>query len=104
MAAVVASATALLTLGNVALLAWLPGLVDTGYAGRLDLSPAEQLAVHLPLALAVVGGSTVVVVASGWARNWWSRAVRLEYATLTVAGIALVPLLAAWDLIGWRIS
>jgi hypothetical protein len=30
--------------------------------------------------------------------------VRLEYATLAVAGIALVPLLAAWHLIGWRIS
>jgi CubicO group peptidase (beta-lactamase class C family) len=104
MAAVVASATALLTLGNVALLAWLPGLVDTGYAGRLDLSPAEQLAVHLPLAMVVMGACMAALVVSGWARNWWSRAVRLEYATLAVAGIALVPLLAAWHLIGWRIS
>jgi hypothetical protein len=103
-AAFVASATALLTLGNLALLAWIPGLVDTGYAGHLDLSPAEQLAVHLPLAMVVMGVSTAALVAAGWARHWWSRAVRLQYAALAVAGIALVPLLAAWHLIGWGMS
>ena len=36
--ALVASATALLMLATVALLAWIPGLVDSGFAGGLDLS------------------------------------------------------------------
>lgn len=95
-----AGATALLTLGNVALLAWLPGLVDTGYVGHLDLSPAEQLAVHLPLAMVVMGASTAALVASGWVRRWWSSAVRLQYAALAVAAVALGALLAGWHLIG----
>ncbi len=99
--ALVASATALLTLGTVTLLAWLPGFVDTGYAGHLDLSPAEQLAVHLPLAVVVMGASLVALVAWGWIGHWWSSAVRLQYAALAVAAITLVPLLAGWHLIGW---
>jgi CubicO group peptidase (beta-lactamase class C family) len=102
--ALVASATALLTLGTVTLLAWLPGLVDTGYAGHLDLSPAEQLAVHLPLAAAVMGASMVVLAASGWIGRWWSRAVTLQYTALAVAALALVPLLAGWHLIGMSAS
>jgi hypothetical protein len=99
-AALVASATALLILGNVALLAWVPGLVDTGFAGALDLSPAEQLAVHLPLALAVLGSSMLVLAPSGWIGRWWSRAVTLQYAALAGVAIALVPLLAAWHSLG----
>ena len=102
--ALVASATALLTLGTVTLLAWLPGLVDTGYTGHLDLSPAEQLAVHMPLLLAVLGASMVVLAASGWIGRWWSRAVTLQYAALAVAAIVLVPLLAGWHLIGLSMS
>jgi CubicO group peptidase (beta-lactamase class C family) len=103
-AALVASATALLTLGTVSLLAWLPGLVDTGYAGHLDLSRAEQLAVHLPLALTVLASSMVILAVSGWIGRWWSSAVGLQYAALAVATIALVPLLAGWHLIGGSMS
>jgi hypothetical protein len=82
------------------MLAVRPGLVDTGYLGRLDLSAAVQLAVHLPLAVAVLGVSTTALVALGSVRRWWSSVVRLQYAALAVAALALVPLLAVWDLIG----
>jgi hypothetical protein len=99
--ATVASATALLMLATVALLVWLPGLVDAGFLGWLDLSLFEQLALHLPLAVVVLGGSTVMLVASGWIGRWWSNAVRLQYAALAVAAVALGALLAGWDLIGW---
>ena len=78
----------------------MPGLVDSGFLGGLDLSLAERLAVHLPLALAVLGASMVVLAASGWIGRWWSRAVTLQYAALAVAAIALVPLLAGWHLLG----
>ncbi|MGA9762929.1 MAG: serine hydrolase domain-containing protein [Gaiellaceae bacterium] len=101
--ALVAGVTALLTLGNVALLVWLPGLVDSGFLGDLDLSLAERLATHLPLAVVVMGASVVVLVAWGWIGSWWSRAVRFQYAALAVAAIALVPLLAGWHLIGWGV-
>lgn len=100
-AAAVASATAPLVLATVALLAWQPGLVDAGFLGRLDLSPAERLALHVPLAVVVLGACTVTLVATGWIGRWWSSTVRLQYAALSVAAVALGVLLAGWDLIGW---
>lgn len=102
--ALVASATALLTLATVTLLAWLPGLVDTGYVGHLDLSPAEQLAAHLPLAVVVLGATTVALVAWGWIGRWWSSAVRVQYAALAVGTVALNALLTGWHLIGWGMN
>jgi hypothetical protein len=102
--ALVASVTALVMLGTVTLIAWRPELVDTGYAGKLDLSAAEQLAVHLPLAITVLGSSMLILATSGWIGRWWPSAVRLQYVALAVATIALVPLLAGWHLIGWSMS
>ena len=98
--ALVASTTALLTLATAALFAWMPGLVDSGFLGGYDLSAAEGLAVHLPLAVAVVGASMAVLAATGGIGRWWTRAVTVQYAALAVAAIALVPLLAGWHLLG----
>ena len=99
--ALVASTTALLMLATVALLAWIPGLVDTAaFPGDLDLSLGQRLGAYLPLAVAVLAASTGLLAASGWAGRWWSRAVTLQYAALAVAAIAVVPLLAGWHLIG----
>ena len=91
-------------LATVALLVWMPGLVDAGFLGWLDLSLAERLALHLPLAVVVLGASTVALVASGWIGRWWSSAVRLQYAALAVAAVALGALLAGWHLIGWGMN
>ena len=99
--AAVASATALLVLATVAALTWLPGLVDVGFLGWLDLALAERLALHLPLAVVVLGAATVALVALGWIGHWWPGPVRLQYAGLAVAVIALGAQLAGWDLIGW---
>jgi CubicO group peptidase (beta-lactamase class C family) len=99
--ALVASTTALLMLATVALLAWIPGLVDTAaFPGDLDLSLGQRLGAYLPPSVAVLAASTLVLAASGWAGRWWSRAVTLQYAALAVAAIAVVPLLAGWHLIG----
>ena len=102
--ALVASATALLLLAAVALLAWLPGLVDAGFLGWLELPPAERLALHLPLAVAVLGTSTAALVAAGCIGRWWPRAVRLQYSALAVAAVAVAALLAGWHLIGWGMT
>jgi CubicO group peptidase (beta-lactamase class C family) len=100
-AAGVAAMTALLTLGTVALIASMPGLVDSGFLGWLDFPIVDRLAFHLPLALAVGGGGTVVLLVAGWIRRWWSKAVTAQYAVLALGAIALVGQLAAWNLIGW---
>jgi hypothetical protein len=103
-AAAVAGATSLVVLATVGVLAWLPGLVDAGFLGWLELPPAERLALHLPLAVAVLGASTAALVVVGWIGRWWSSAVRLQYTALAVAALALAGLLAGWDLIGWGLT
>jgi CubicO group peptidase (beta-lactamase class C family) len=102
--AAVAGTTALLMLATVALLVWKPGLVDAGFLAWLDLSLAERLILHLPLAVVVLGASTAALVGAGWLGDWWSRAVRLQYAGLAGASVALVALLAGWDLVGWGMT
>jgi hypothetical protein len=102
--AAVAGATALVVLATVAVLVWLPGLVDTGFLGWLDLSLGERLLLHLPLAVVVLGAATATLVAAGSIGRWWSSAVRLQYAGLAVAAVSLGALLAAWGLIGWGMS
>ena len=103
-AALTALVTAVLTLGNAALVAWIPGLVDSGFLGWLDLPMAQRLALHLPLALAALVACTLVLVAAGWVLRWWSSALRLQYAVLAVAAIAVVAQLTAWRLIGWGVT
>jgi hypothetical protein len=56
---------------------------------------------HLPIALMVLGASTLVLMLVGWVRGWWPKLVRGEYAALAVAAVVLVALLAVWGLIGW---
>ncbi|WP_158293019.1 MULTISPECIES: serine hydrolase [Kribbella] len=103
-AALAALFTAVLTLGNAVRIARMPTLVDSGFLGWLDLPAAERLAAHLPLALAALGACTLVLVAAGWVLHWWSRALRLQYAVLAIASVAVVAQLAAWQLIGWGVS
>ena len=88
----------------VILLAAVPGVVDSGFLGRLEVPMAARLAMHLPLALVVLGGGTVALAAWGWARHWWSRSVRLQYSALALASVALVGQLAAWRLVGWGLA
>jgi hypothetical protein len=64
-AALTALVTAMLTMGNAALVAWMPGLVDSGFIGWLDLPIAQRFAMHWPLALAVLATCTLVLVAAG---------------------------------------
>jgi hypothetical protein len=96
--------TAVLVLGNGALIVWRPGLVDSGFLGWLDLPVAERLAVHLPLALAVLDASSGVLVVTGWVLHWWPSAIRLQYAALCLTAAVVAAQLAAWQLIGWGLS
>jgi CubicO group peptidase (beta-lactamase class C family) len=104
LAAAVATATALLMLGSVALVGWMPGLVDSGFLGWLELPVVMRLALHVPLALAVFGAAMAVLAAAGWVGRWWSGGERAQYALLAGAAIALVAQLAGWRLIGLGIG
>jgi CubicO group peptidase (beta-lactamase class C family) len=96
--------TALLLLGNAALLIWTPGLVDSGFLGWLELPLAERLLLHLPLALAVLAGCAVVLTAAGWVRHWWTNAALVPYAALSAAAVAVTAQLVGWELVGWGLT
>jgi hypothetical protein len=104
LAAAVATATALLMLGTVALMGFMPGLVDSGFLGWLELPVVMRLAMHVPMALAVFGVGTAVLAAAGWIGRWWSGAEKAQYALLAAAAMALVAQLAGWRLIGLGIG
>jgi CubicO group peptidase (beta-lactamase class C family) len=99
-----ATLTSILALGTIALLVALPGLVDSGFLGWLEVPVALRLVFHLPLALAVAAGCLVVLTAIGWSWGWRTRAAQLRYAALVVASVALTAQLAAWHLIGWGMT
>jgi hypothetical protein len=90
-----------LVLGNVAVLALVPRLVDAGFLGWLDLPMAYRLALHLPMALCAAAVGAVAVVLAGWRWRWWSRPVLIRHGALAAAALALVAQLGAWSLVGW---
>jgi CubicO group peptidase (beta-lactamase class C family) len=96
--------TAVLVLGNAALFIWAPGLVDSGFLGWLEIPMAVRLLLHLPLALAVLAGCTVVLTTAGWVRRSWTNAAGVQYAALSAAAVAVVVQLAAWHLIAWGLN
>ena len=100
-ASALAALTAMLTLATIGLLAWIPGLIDSGFIGWLEMPMPLRLALHLPLALAAVGGCFVAIIAVGWARRSWSGVASLRLATFSMATAVLVAQLGAWRLIGW---
>ena len=100
LAAAVAAVTAASALGTIALIATMPGLVDSGFIGWLELPLPHRLALHLPLVLVVLTGSLAILVAAGTVRRWWPVAVRARYAALAGAGVVLAVQMSAWRLIG----
>jgi CubicO group peptidase (beta-lactamase class C family) len=101
---IVAAVTAIAVLGTVALVAALPGLVDSGFLGWLDLPMILRLTVHLPMALAALAVCTAALVTRGCVGHWWSYAVQLQYSALAITSITLAVQLAAWRLVGWGFS
>ena len=102
--ATAAALTALLVLGNAALLIWAPGLVDSGFLGWLEVPLAVRLLLHLPLALTLLAGCTVVLTTAGWMRNWWTNSIRVQYAALSAAAAATTAQLVGWQLVGWGLT
>ncbi len=100
----VATLTALLALGTIALLVAIPRLVDSGFLGWLEVPLALRLLLHLPLALGVASGCLVVLTALGWARAWQQPAAHWRSVALIVLSVGLTAQLAVWHLIGWGLT
>jgi CubicO group peptidase (beta-lactamase class C family) len=102
--AVAAALTATFALATIAVLAAIPGLVDSGFLGWLELPLPQRLMLHLPLAMTVAVGCLVVLTAFGWTSGRLARDVQLQYGALVVSGVVLAGQLAAWHLIGWGLT
>jgi hypothetical protein len=79
-AGALARVTALLDLGMIALIAVLPGLVDSGFIGWLDIPLGQRLVWRLPLAVAVLMLAPLGIGTIGWIQGWWARSVKWQYA------------------------
>jgi CubicO group peptidase (beta-lactamase class C family) len=100
----IAGLASIMALGMMGLIAAAPGLVDSGFLGWVNFPLPMRLALHLPLALALVTGALTVLAVLGWTRRWWSRELQLTYGIVAIASVALVAQLAAWRLIGWGLT
>ena len=100
----VAALTSVVALAAIGLIAAIPALVDSGFLGWVAFPLAQRLALHLPLAVAILAGGLALLVAFGWARQWWSRIERGLYVALATGAVVLVGQLAAWRLIGWGLT
>jgi CubicO group peptidase (beta-lactamase class C family) len=101
LAAALAALMALLVLAVIALIAAFPGLVDSGFVGWLDLPLASRLALHLPLAVAVLAAALVGLGTIGWIRGWWDRSFIRQYSALFLAAVFLTAQVVGWNLVGW---
>jgi hypothetical protein len=100
----VATVGSVLVLIVVAALAAIPGVIDAGFLGWLELPGVVRVAYHLPLAIAVVAIALVVLAAGAWARGWWRPRSAPRYVALTVAVVLFAAQLVAWRLVGWGLA
>src|SRR5687768_18432992 len=69
--AVVAAVGVLAALATVAAIRMLPGLVDVGFLGGMPSPLPVRLALHLPLAVALLAVSLTGLLVAGALRHWW---------------------------------
>jgi len=60
-----------------------------------------RLALHLPLAVALLAAGLVALLVAGALRRWWTARVRPRDAALAAALAALAAQLASWHLVAW---
>ena len=75
----VGAAAALASLATLAAITEIPGLVDVGFLGRVAFPVPVRLLIDLPLAVVVLTGCLVLLLAVGAVRRWWSSRVRAGY-------------------------
>jgi CubicO group peptidase (beta-lactamase class C family) len=97
----VCCAGAVTALAVVAAVAAVPGLVDVGFLGWAASPLPLRLALHLPLAAALLAGGLSVLLVAGAVGQWWTPRVRAPDVALAVTLTVLTAQLAFWHLVGW---
>jgi CubicO group peptidase (beta-lactamase class C family) len=97
----VAAVGALAALVTVAAIRVLPGLVDVGFLGWMAMPLPARLALHLPLAVALLASVLAALLVAGALRRWWTPRIRSRDAALLVALTTLTIQLASWHTVAW---
>jgi hypothetical protein len=92
--------TSLFGLISIAMLAFIPRLIYSGFLGGIPLPIVYRLLFHVPLGLAVCTLGLAILVVPAWRQGWWRGGSRGHYTALVVAALAETVLLASWHLIG----
>jgi hypothetical protein len=99
--ATVAAVGTLTALVTVAFIRAIPGSVDVGFLGWMSTALQVRLALHLPLAVALLAAGLAALLAAGALCRWWTPRVRPRDAALVVALAAVAAQLASWHLVAW---
>jgi hypothetical protein len=97
----VAAVGAFATLVTVAVIRAMPGVVDVGFLGWMAFPLPVRLALHLPLAVALLAAGLAALLVAGTLRHWWTPRIRPRDAALAVALTTLAAQLAFWHLVAW---
>ena len=98
---VVGAGGALAALATVAAILALPGLVDVGFLGGMEVPALLRLALHLPLAVTFLAAGLAALVTAGALRRWWTPRIRPHDVALMMALVVLVAQLVSWHLVAW---
>lgn len=94
-----ASVTALLFVGSLAIVAIELSGDTYEYAYGVPARIALLLKLNYLNTALVVGMLVCVVLA--WRKSWWDAAARIHYSVITLAAVALIPILIYWRLLGY---
>ncbi len=98
---VIAAVGALAALVTGAVIQTMPGFVDVGFLGSMAFPLPVRLALHLPLAVALLAVGLAALLVAGALRHWWTQRIRPRDAALAVALTVLAVQLASWHLVAW---
>lgn len=97
----VASSGAAAALATIVAVLLVPGLVDVGFLGWMTWPIQVRLAMHLPLAVALLTAGLGTLLVLGATRRWWIPRIKALDVSLAVALTALATQLALWQLVAW---
>ena len=79
----------------------MPALVDVGVLGGIAFPLPVRLAIHLPLAVALLAAGLAALLVAGALRHWWTPRIKTRDVALAVTLTALAAQLASWHLVAW---
>jgi hypothetical protein len=85
---------------SIGLVVAIPMIIYSGFLGWLNLPLWQRLLMHAPFAFLVAGVGFLALNVPAWKNHWWPRGEKIYFLTFGLASVAVLLLLAQWQLIG----